>query len=77
MSHLAEGAQSFDGDAIGFLAGTLPLGATGRAIGRVERFAAYFRDIRTPERVEHGMATLVGQRSANSASIAAPLQPMR
>jgi hypothetical protein len=64
VSHLAEGAQSFDGDATGFPAGTLPLGAKDRMIGRVGRFAACFRDARPPERVEHGMATVVGQRWA-------------
>lgn len=64
MSRLAEGAQAFDGDAIVFLAGTLPLGATDRVIGRVGCFAACFRDARPPERVEHGIATVVGQRWA-------------
>ena len=40
----------------------LLLGATDRAIGLVERFAACFRDGRAAERVEHEVATLVGQR---------------
>jgi len=40
----------------------LLLGAADRAIGLVRRFAACFRDARAPERVEHEIATLVGQR---------------
>jgi Transposase DDE domain group 1 len=53
---------SFDGGAITSDAGALLLGATDRAIGLVRRFAACFRDARSPERVEHDVATLVGQR---------------
>lgn len=52
----------FDGGAITSNAGALLLGATDRAIGLVRRFAAYFRDARVPERIEHEVATLVGQR---------------
>src|SRR3712207_3784596 len=52
----------FDGGAITSNAGALLLGATGRAIGLVRRFAACFRDARAPERIEHEVATLVGQR---------------
>src|SRR5215218_8639242 len=52
----------FDGGAITSDAGALLLGATDRAIGLVRRFAACFRDVRAPERVEHEIATLVGQR---------------
>jgi hypothetical protein len=52
----------FDGGAITSNAGALLLGATDRAIGLVRRFAACFRDARSPERVEHAVATLVGQR---------------
>src|SRR5215208_191839 len=52
----------FDGGAITSDAGALLLGATDRAIGLVRRFAACFRDARAPERVEHEIATLVGQR---------------
>jgi hypothetical protein len=52
----------FDGGAITSNAGALLLGATDRAIGLVRRFAACFRDARTPERIEHEVATLVGQR---------------
>jgi hypothetical protein len=52
----------FDGGAITSDAGTLLLGATDRAIGLVRRFAACFADERSPDRVEHGLATLVGQR---------------
>ena len=52
----------FDGGAITSNAGALLLGATDRAIGLVGRFAACFRDARAPERIEHEVATLVGQR---------------
>jgi hypothetical protein len=52
----------FDGGAITSNAGALLLGATDRAIGLVARFAACFRDARAPARVEHEVATLVGQR---------------
>ena len=52
----------FDGGAITSDAGALLLGATDRAIDLVGRFAACFRDARAPERVEHEIATLVGQR---------------
>lgn len=53
---------AFDGGAITSNAGALLLGATDRAINLVGRFAACFRDARMPERVEHDVATLVGQR---------------
>jgi hypothetical protein len=53
---------AFDGGAITSNAGALLLGATDRAIKLVGRFAACFRDARMPERVEHDIATLVGQR---------------
>ncbi|HTD79357.1 MAG TPA: IS1380 family transposase [Chloroflexota bacterium] len=52
----------FDGGAITSDAGALLLGATDRAIGLVRRFAGCFRDARAPERIEHDVATLVGQR---------------
>jgi Transposase DDE domain group 1 len=52
----------FDGGAITSNAGALLLGATDRTIGLVRRFAACFRDARAPERIEHEVATLVGQR---------------
>ena len=52
----------FDGGAITSNAGALLLGATDRAIGLVRRFTACFQDARAPERIEHGVATLVGQR---------------
>jgi hypothetical protein len=52
----------FDGGAITSNAGALLVGATDRAIGLVRRFAACFRDARAPERIEHEVATLVGQR---------------
>ena len=53
---------SFDGGRITSDAGALLLGATDRAIGLMRRFAACFSDHRSPERVQHGVATLVGQR---------------
>ena len=43
-------------------AGALLLGATDRAIGLVDRFAACFSDGRAAARVVHDVATLVGQR---------------
>jgi len=43
-------------------AGALLLGATDRAIGLVDRFAACFSDGRAASRVVHEVATLVGQR---------------
>ena len=43
-------------------AGALLLGATDRAIGLVDRFAACFSDGRAAGRVVHDVATLVGQR---------------
>jgi hypothetical protein len=52
----------FEGGAITSNAGGLLLGATDRAIGLVERFAACFTDGRSAERVVHDIATLVGQR---------------
>ena len=52
----------FDGGAITSNAGALLLGATDRAIGLVGHFAACFRDARSPDRIEHEVATLVGQR---------------
>ena len=50
----------FDGGAITSEAGAQLLGATDRAIGLVRRFAACFQDARSPERVEHEVAPLVG-----------------
>ncbi len=52
----------FAGGAITSDAGALLLGATDRAIGVVERFAACFTDHREPDRVVHDVTTLVGQR---------------
>ena len=53
---------SFDGGAITSDAGALLLGATDRAIGLVDRFAACFRDARSPALIEHAVRTLIGQR---------------
>jgi Transposase DDE domain group 1 len=51
-----------DGGRMSSDAGALLLGATDRAIGLVERFAACFTDGRAPELVEHEVGTMVGQR---------------
>ena len=53
---------AFDAGLVTSDAGALLLGATDRAIGLVERFAACFRDHRRAELIEHEVATLVGQR---------------
>jgi len=53
---------SFDGGTMTSDAGALLLGATSRATGLVERFAACFKDHRDQELIEHSLATLVGQR---------------
>ena len=53
---------AFDGGAITSDAGALLLGAADRAVRLVERFAACFQDARDPERLEHTVSTLVGQR---------------
>jgi Transposase DDE domain group 1 len=52
----------FDGGAITSDAGALLLGATDRAVRLVDRFAACFRDARSPLLIEHEVRTLVGQR---------------
>jgi hypothetical protein len=52
----------FDGGAITSNAGALLLGAVDRAVGLVRRFAGCFRDVRASGRIEHEVATLVGQR---------------
>jgi hypothetical protein len=52
----------FTGGAITSDAGAALLGATDKAIGLVERFAACFCDSRRPDLIEHGVKTLVGQR---------------
>jgi len=53
---------AFDGGALTSDAGALLLGATDRAIGLTERFAACFVDHRCPALIEHAVRTLVGQR---------------
>jgi hypothetical protein len=52
----------FDGGKFTSDAGALLLGATNKAIRLVERFAATFTDARNPDRIEHSVPTLVGQR---------------
>ena len=53
---------AFDAGLVTSDAGGLLLGATDRAIGLVDRFAACFRDCRRQDRVEHSVARLIGQR---------------
>jgi hypothetical protein len=53
---------AFDGGKMTSDAGALLLGATDRAIGLVDRFAACFTDGRAPDLIEHAVRTLVGQR---------------
>jgi hypothetical protein len=57
-----EVVAAFDGGAITSDAGALLLGATDRAIGMMQRFAACFHDERQPHLIEHEVVTLVGQR---------------
>ena len=60
-----EGRQvvaAFDGGDATSDAGALLLGATDRAIGLVERFAACFADGRAQAQVEHPVAAMVAQR---------------
>jgi Transposase DDE domain group 1 len=52
----------FDGGDITSNAGALLLGQVDRGLGLMRRFAACFIDRRDPRFVEHGLATLVGQR---------------
>jgi hypothetical protein len=52
----------FDGGKMTSDAGALLLGATDRAIGLIERFAACFTDGRGAELTEHEVSTVVGQR---------------
>ena len=53
---------AFDAGRVTSDAGALLLGATDRAIGLVDRFAACFRDYRRQDLVEHAVRTLIGQR---------------
>ena len=53
---------AFDGGAMTSDAGALLLGATDRAVGLIDRFAACFVDRRDGRLLEHVLRTLVGQR---------------
>src|SRR5580658_9829644 len=53
---------AFDGGAITSDAGALLLGATDRAIGMMDRFAACFHDVRRADLIEHKVVTLLAQR---------------
>jgi len=55
-------AAEFDGGKITSDAGALLLGASDRAIKLIDRLAGCFTDSRSPEQVEHRVATLIGQR---------------
>jgi len=57
-----EVVADFGGGVLTSNTGALLLGATDRAIGLVDRFAACFSDGRTADRVVHDVTTLVGQR---------------
>jgi hypothetical protein len=62
---VVEGRQvvaAFDGGAVTSDAGGLLLGATDRAIGLIERFAACFDDGRVQSQVEHSVQAMVAQR---------------
>jgi hypothetical protein len=52
----------FSGGTITSNAGALLLAKVGKSTGIIDRFAACFRDGRNPDRIEHEVATLVGQR---------------
>jgi len=52
----------FDAGLVTSDAGALLLGATDRAIGMIDRFAACFHDERRADLIEHEVVTLVGQR---------------
>src|SRR6266705_2737809 len=53
---------AFDGGLVSSDAGALLLGATDRAIGLIDRFAACFHDERREDLIEYEVVTLVGQR---------------
>jgi hypothetical protein len=53
---------AFDGGKITSDAGALLLGGSDRAIGLIDRLTGCFTDSRSPEQVEHTVATLIGQR---------------
>ena len=53
---------ALDGGKMTSDAGALLLGATDRAIGLIDRFAACFTDAGAPDLIEHTVRTLVGQR---------------
>jgi hypothetical protein len=62
---VVEGRQvvaAFDGGEVTSDAGGLLLGATDRAIGLTERFAACFDDARAQSQVEHSVQAMVAQR---------------
>jgi DDE family transposase len=52
----------FDGGKMTSDAGAMLLGATGRVIRLIERFADCFTDHRAQDLIEHAVPTLIGQR---------------
>src|SRR6266705_1552215 len=60
---------AFDGGLVSSDAGALLLGATDRAIGLIDRFAACFHDERREDLIEHEVATLVGQPVAGKSTL--------
>src|SRR5258708_34470270 len=52
---------AFDAGLVTSEAGALLLGATGRAIGMMGRFAACFPDVRRQDLIEHEVKTPLGQ----------------
>jgi hypothetical protein len=52
----------FDAGLVTSDARALLLGATDRAIGMIDRFAACFHDERRADLIEHEVVTLIGQR---------------
>ena len=57
---------AFDGGLVSSDAGALLLGATDRAIGLIDRFAACFHDERREDLIEHEVVTLVGRGCSGS-----------
>ena len=53
---------AFDDGTITSDTGALLLGETDRAIGLIDRFTAWFSDLRCQELIEHEVKTRIGQR---------------
>ena len=59
-----EVVAKFDGGTITSDAGALLLREVDRATSIIEKFAGCFRDFRDPDRIEHEVRELIGQRPA-------------